>query len=174
MPRRVKIEGGARSALDPNISCELIPFVHDDLPEWNLSVGGVRTIKPSRTLWEKLLILHGLYYGFRDEGRLPADQDRVSRHYYDVAMISQSEVGKSALEDQELWDQVREHNILVFRSAWKKFEKAVPESLRITPQGNLRDSIAKDYARMQGMILGTAPTFDWIIDQLTQVESQLI
>ena len=34
------------------------------------------------------MILHGLHCGYRDVQRLPTDKDRISRHYYDVAMIT--------------------------------------------------------------------------------------
>ena len=68
---RVKIEGGARSALDPNKTCAVKPYIADDLDEWAFSVENITTISPERTYWEKLLILHGAYCGYRDSQRLP-------------------------------------------------------------------------------------------------------
>ena len=71
-------------------------------PRLVLRIGGLRVIAPERTYWEKLLILHGAHCGYRDAGRLPADKDRISRHYYDVAVITATEVGQSALVDMDL------------------------------------------------------------------------
>ena len=170
---RVKIEGGARSALDPHAARSVRPFISGDRPEWQFEITGITTIEPERTYWEKLLILHGAHCGFRDEKRLPSDRDRISRHYYDVAMISDSEIGKSALKNEALATAVRQHNILAFRQAWKKFEEAVPGSLRVMPQPELRREIEKDYAAMQGMILGDAPPFDWLMSQLAMIEATI-
>src|SRR5690606_219178 len=102
-----------------------------------------------------------------------SDRDRLSRHYYDVAMIGDTEVGRKALGDHALATAVREHNLLAFRQAWKKFEEAVPGSLRIVPQAELRREIEKDYAAMQGMILGDTPPFDWIMERLAAIEAEV-
>ncbi len=170
---RVKIEAGARSALDPNLTCTVSPYISDELLDWSFGVEGIRTLAPERTYWEKLLILHGLYYGYEDEGRLPSDRDLISRHYYDVAMMTATESGRSALSNNNLLDAVREHNLIAFRQAWKQFEKAVPGSVRLMPQPELRSLIERDYRAMQGMILGSVPDFAWIMEQLQKAESEI-
>ncbi len=167
---RVKIEAGARSGLEPTLDCTVTPILADELPAWSLEVGNIRVISPERTYWEKLLILHGLHCGYRDEQRLPSDRDRVSRHYYDVAMITATETGSSALTNIELLDAVRHHNLIAFRQAWKRFEEAVPGSLRLVPQAELSSVIESDYGAMEGMILGEAPTFDWVMEQTQYAE----
>ena len=168
---RVKIEAGARSGLDPSLKCAVSPYISNELPDWSFEVGGVRTLSPERTYWEKLLILHGLHYGNEDEGRLPTDRNLTSRHYYDVAMITATDIGRSALSSTELLDSVREHNLITFRQAWKRFEKAVPGSVRLVPQPELRSAIERDYRDMQGMILGRFPDFEWVMEQLQHAES---
>ena len=56
----VKIEAGAKSALDPHRSATIQPYVADDMPAGNLVVPGVVTIDAERTFWDKVVILHGL------------------------------------------------------------------------------------------------------------------
>ncbi len=168
---RVKIEAGARSALDPSQDCMVTPYVADVLPDWSFSSRGIRVIAPERTYWEKLLILHGAHCGFRDTGRLPADKDRISRHYYDAAVITATDVGRSALVDTGLLNSVRNHNLVAFKQAWKRFEEAVPGGVRLVPQEGLRAVIERDYRAMQGMILGEGPDFGWITDQLGHAEA---
>ena len=170
---RIRIEAGARSALDPNTTCDVTPLIGEELPEWSFSVGGIRTINSERTLWEKLLILHGLHCGYRDEQRLPTDKDRISRHYYDCSMILKTESGRNALADFDLLSAVREHNLIAFRQAWKGFEAAVPGTLKFVPQSGLLKVVKRDYAAMEGMILGDAPEFDWVVDILVQAENQV-
>ena len=170
---RVKIEAGARSALDPSQDCMVTPYIAEELPDWSFSSRAIRVIAPERTYWEKLLILHGAHCGYREAGRLPVDKDRISRHYYDVAVITVTEVGRSALVDTGLLDAVRNHNLVAFRQAWKRFEEALPGSVRLVPQAGLRAVIEQDYRAMQGMILGEAPDFGWIMDQLRQAQAAI-
>ena len=170
---RVKIEAGARSALEPSQNCSLAPYVSDELPDQSYEVCNIGVIVPQRTYLEKLLILHGAYSGFRDEKRLPVDRNRISRHYFDVAVMTTHETGQSALRDYELLAEVRRHNLVAFRQRWKRFEDTVPGKLRIVPYGSLRTAIQKDYAAMEGMILGDAPEFEWMIGQLECAEDTI-
>ena len=170
---RVRIELGARSALDPSLTCTVSPYVAEELRAWPFSVDGIRVIAPERTYWEKLLILHGVYCGYRDAERRPADKDRISRHYYDVAMITATETGRAALSNVDLMDAVRSHNLVAFRQAWKRFEEAVPGSVRLVPQPGLRIAIERDYGAMEGMILGEAPKFSWIMEQIQHAEATI-
>ena len=171
-PQRVKIEAGARSALKPGVTSTVSPYVAGDLPDWPFDVGNVATLAPERTFWEKLLILHGLHCGYRDAGRLPADKDRISRHYYDAAVIAATATGESALTDTALLDAVRTHNLVAFRQAWKRFEEAVPGSLRLAPQPELHAVVERDYRAMRDMILGEAPAFGWIVERLRHAEAE--
>lgn len=170
---RVKIEAGARSALGPSQDCMVTPYIADELPGWSFKSGTIRVITPERTYWEKLLFLHGTYCGYRDTGRLPADRDRISRHYYDVAMLTAAEIGRSALVDTDLLDAVRNHNLVAFRQAWKRFEEAIPGSMRLVPQAKLSKVIERDYRAMQDMIHGDIPDFGWITDQLLHAEAMV-
>lgn len=170
---QVKIEAGARSALDPNLACSITPYIADELPDWSLVAENITVIAPERTYLDKLLILHGVHCGYRDSGRLPREKQRISRHYYDVAMITETDIAKSALSDTDLLDDVRAHNTLAFRQAWKKLEEAVPGSLRLLPQEEPRRIIEQDYADMQGMLFGSPPDFSWIMERLEYAESMI-
>lgn len=171
---RVKLEAGARSALVPSTTADVAPYIAPDLAEgWCFDVPNLQVIEPTRTYLEKLLILHGAYCGFQDEKRVPTDKDRISRHYYDVAIITGTEIGRRALADRTLLSSVRAHNLVAFRQAWKRFEEAKPGSLRVVPEDGLRKAIEQDYTAMQGMMLGDAPDFDWVIEQLQVAEKMI-
>lgn len=169
----VKIEAGARSALDPHETRSVAAYIDNELHDMSLDVGNIRVLSAERTYWEKLLILHGAYCGYRDEGRLPADTNRISRHYYDAAKITATPTGASALADRELLAAVRGHNLIAFKQAWKRFDEAVPGSVRLVPKSELRETIERDYSAMQGMILGDAPKFGWIAEQLQSAEAAI-
>lgn len=66
----VKIESGAKSALDPNEERLIVPYIAADaLNGKALTVVGVTTINPERTFLDKILILHGLPIYFAKYGR---------------------------------------------------------------------------------------------------------
>ncbi len=170
---RVKIEAGARSALEPSLTRAVTPYIADELPDWSLDAENIAVITPERTYFDKLLILHGVHCSYRDAERLPNEKQRISRHYYDVAMITATETGRSALSDISLLNEVRVHNTIAFRQAWKRLEEAVPGSLRLVPQAEPRAVIERDYAEMRRMILGDAPDFRWIMEQLESAEATI-
>ena len=59
---------------------------------------------------------------------------------------------------------------MAFRQAWKRFEEAVPGRLHLVPQPEVRVAVERDYRAMGGMIIGTPPSFEWVIEQLTAAE----
>ena len=170
---QVKLEGGARSALTPSRPRSVAPYIADDLPEHELRVNGIDTIAPERTFLDKLLVLHGLHCGYREKDRLPQANSRVSRHYYDFAAISATETGAAALADRALLDDVRNHSMIAFRQAWKRLDEAVPGTVRLAPQPELRAVLEQDYAAMRRMMLGDAPDFGWIVEQIQTAEAAI-
>ena len=80
----VKIEAGAKSALDPHVLSNVRPFAADDLPGIDLQVTGITTVEPQRTYWDKVVILHGRRAWYDRRGQLRHGGQRVSRHYFDV------------------------------------------------------------------------------------------
>lgn len=80
----VKIESGAKSALDPNSILSVRPYLADDTPDLELTVPNVTIVDAERTFWDKVVILHGLRRWFDIRGELRGGGYRVSRHYYDV------------------------------------------------------------------------------------------
>ena len=58
-------------------------------------------------------------------------------------MIASSPTGEAALSDTALLDAVRTHNLVAFRQAWKRFEEAVPGSLRLVPQEELHSAVKR-------------------------------
>lgn len=109
----VRIECGAKSALDPHRAVLIRPYVSEDTPELNLSVLDVTTIEPSRTFWDKVIIVHGLRRWHEIRGELRYDGQRVSRHYYDLHSLLNSPA-KAALEDRALGADCVRHARMFF------------------------------------------------------------
>jgi hypothetical protein len=94
----VKIDAGAKSALDPHVLTTVTPYVANDLAALDLKVTGVTTVEPQRTFWDKVVILHGLRSWHDRRGQLRHGGQRVSRHYFDVFRMLESPLGERAVK----------------------------------------------------------------------------
>ncbi|RWM05400.1 MAG: nucleotidyl transferase AbiEii/AbiGii toxin family protein, partial [Mesorhizobium sp.] len=56
----IRLESGAKSALDPNRPITITPYVGEEAAGIDLTVADVTTIDATRTFWDKVVIAHGL------------------------------------------------------------------------------------------------------------------
>lgn len=169
----VKIEGGAKSALDPHQSRVVTPYLAREVPQLNFEVSGVTTVDPERTFWDKLIILHGLRRWFERRGELRQGGQRISRHYYDVFRLMNSEIARRAVNNRQLATDCALHAQLFFFRADLDLEHAVPGSLALVPPGEMKEPLRRDYAAMAGMIFGEVPPFDAVMETVARLELQL-
>lgn len=167
---RIKLEGGGRSALNPYEELLIAPYITNTLSNWDFSVPNIITISPERTFWDKVMILHWWYCKYRDEHIFLDDTQRLSRHYYDVAMIYKTDIGKKAIANASLREDVRHHTKLFFE---KELTEAIPGSMRLLPLDQFANELEQDYQKMQGMMLGNAPDFNDILQELSNLESEI-
>ena len=66
----VRIEAGAKSALDPHRAVTITPYVAADVRDLDLAVPDVTTIEAARTFWDKVVIVHGLRRWYERRGEL--------------------------------------------------------------------------------------------------------
>jgi hypothetical protein len=166
----VKIESGAKSALDPHIAATVTPYVAQDLPDLDLSVTNVITVKPERTFWDKVMILHGLRQWHDRRGELRHSGQRVSRHYYDVHQLMQAPLAAAWQTDHALAIDCARHARLFFGSADLGLDIAMPGTFTLTPGTAMRDALERDYAAMVGMVFGNVPPLDAVLDSAERFE----
>lgn len=171
--KAVKIESGAKSALDPNSNRVIRPYLESDIPGIDLGVGNVTTVDPERTFWDKVVILHGLRRWFDNRGELKGNGQRVSRHYYDLSQLLVSETGKKALKDRELGADCVAHARMFFNRPAFDLATATPPTFSLRPEGEMLDDLRRDYRAMSGMIFGEAPAFDEVIEAVAELETIL-
>jgi hypothetical protein len=163
--RSVLIETGARSAREPAIARDITPYIQDQLDEteWNLAAPGITLIKPERTFWDKVYILDGMWRA-HEAGKLEVGgADRKSRHHYDVAMMWNTDIGKSAIADRDLAERVR--------VALQAPEEAKPNALRLVPPDDVISALRQDYERGTSlMVFGDPPAFDTLLGELRALE----
>jgi hypothetical protein len=159
----VRIECGAKSALDPHAETEIHPYVAEDTVELNLSVPGVTTIQAVRSFWDKAVIAHGLRRWYEIRGEVGQERQRRSRHYYNLHCLPNSPVGAAALADRDLARDCVRHARMFFNRPDFDLASAQPGSWAVEPNPGMLDRLRVDYERTSSMIFGTAPTFEEIM-----------
>ena len=169
----VRVEAGAKSALDPNRSVAIRPYVSDEATGLDLTVHGVSTIEPGRTFWDKIVIAHGLRRWYERRGILRHEGQRVSRHYYDLHCLLRSNIAKAALDNIDLGADCVRHARMFFDRPDYDLASAVPGRFAIAPAPNMVDALRRDYASTKAMIFGPAPAFEDILTSAARIQGTL-
>lgn len=169
----VKIESGAKSALDPNAIRPIVPYASDDLPELDLTVPNVTVVDAERTFWDKVVILHGLRRWFEIRGELRGGGHRISRHYYDLHTLMQSGLGQGAIADPALGADCVAHARMFFNRPDFDLASAHPPTFVLTPEGEMYDDLRRDYSAMTAMIFGNPPPFEAVVETVVDIEQAI-
>lgn len=169
----VKIEGGAKSALDPHTATTVTPYTAEDVPGGNLVIPGITTVDPRRTFWDKIVILHGLRRWFDHRGQLRHSGQRVSRHYYDVFRLLQSETGRAAEADRDLAEDCARHARMFFNMPDFDLADATAGTWSLVPTAPMMAALERDYDAMGGMIMGRIPRFAEVVAAVVALEDQV-
>ncbi len=153
---RVKLELGARGDPWPIEERIIRPYAADDYPDFfEQPDTSVIVLSARRTFWEKATALHA-------EAHRPAESPTpqyFSRHYYDLAMLLDTEEGKAAATDFALLVQVAKHKTTFFRSSWASYETARPGTLQLLPREMRIKDLRADYRAMAPMMFDKSPPF---------------
>jgi hypothetical protein len=167
----VRIESGAKSALDPNQATLIRPYIADDAPAFDLAVSGVTTIEPGRTFWDKVVIVHGLRRWYERHSVLRQEGQRVSRHYYDLHCLINTGTGHEAVADLALGADCVAHAMMFFNRTDYDLASAAPGTFAIVPVAGMVDALRRDYANTAAMIFGAVPAFDDILASIETLDA---
>lgn len=166
----ILLEIGPLASWLPSDVFEISSMVAEEYPDiFKKAKCTVDTIVVQRTFWEKVTILH-------HEANRPVDipiPTRYSRHYYDLAMMAQSQFKDIALADTKLLENVVEFKQKLYPRKWAKYEDAKAGTLKLLPPKFRYTELEKDYKAMQSMIFGNALNFSDIIGILGELENKI-
>jgi hypothetical protein len=168
---RVKLEFGARGDPWPIETRTIRSYAADDYPGFFEEPDcTVTVLSARRTFWEKATALHAEAH--RPETS-PTPQ-YFSRHYYDVAMLLDTEDGKGAATDFELLGKVAKHKAVFFRSGWANYDSARPGTLRLMPPETRVKDLRTDYRDMASMMFDDKPLpFDEILVRIQKLQDMV-
>lgn len=168
---RVKLELGARGDPWPIEKRTIRPYAAEEYPRFFQDPDSTVTVLSARrTFWEKATALHM-------EAHRPVDSPTpsyFSRHYYDLAMLLDTDEGKAAATDFELLLQVASHKATFFASAWASYDTARPGTLCLMPSEARITDLRADYRAMEPMMFDKdVPTFEDILAQIGNLQDAI-
>ncbi|NOZ35744.1 MAG: nucleotidyl transferase AbiEii/AbiGii toxin family protein [Chlorobi bacterium] len=170
LPKRVLIEIGARSSTEPFERKQIKSLIDAHYTDTKITEREfeVRVIRPEKTFLEKLILLH-------EEFTKPIEKIRhfrMSRHFYDIAQIIETEYGKNALQDKKLFEQIIKHREKFTPIKTVDYTKLELKKLKIFPDDKILELYEKDYNQMQeSMIYGKKQEFNEIIELIKKITS---
>lgn len=167
----VLLEFGGRNVTTPNEEHLLRPYVAAIVPDLQFPEATVLVLSPSRTFWEKATLVHVACN--RSDPKL--DADRQSRHWHDLAVLADHDIGKTSTADRQLLEDVVKHKNVFFRASYTNYEACLSGDLRLIPKTPLLDTLKLDYEKMiaDGMFEGEPPTFEAIISRLDKLATEI-
>jgi hypothetical protein len=157
----VLIEFGGRNITEPNEEHEVRPDIAEHVAELDFPRSTVSVLSPTRTFWEKATLIHVECQ--RDEFRTGAE--RLSRHWYDLAMLADLAHGQAAVADRALLADVVKHKKVFYNASYANYEACLAGQLRLIPEDAALAALREDFQRMigAGMFIGEPPAFDAIV-----------
>jgi len=167
----VLVEFGGRNITEPSQVYELRPYVADVVTELTFPVARVDVLSPMRTFWEKATLIHVECH----RGEFRSNVERLSRHWYDLAMLAEHSVGLQALEDRKLLADVVKHKKVFFNASYANYNACLSGQFRLLPEEAVLSALQLDFERMlrAGMFFGEQPSFANIVTRLRELEAKI-
>lgn len=166
----VRLEFGGRNELWPSEAGTVTSYCAEVFPDQVPDLAATTNVlRAERTFWEKATLLHA-------EHHRPAHKqagERLSRHYYDIVMLSRVGIAESALQDPKLREAVVSHKQIFFPSKWASYETALPGSFRLMPNPSTVEAVRTDYRMMDEMFFEKPPEFDQILMEAGALEKRI-
>ena len=169
IPPRVKIEISSLSMDEPTELrpiCSLIgeSFDGEDTDAESL----VRTVVPTRTFLEKLFLLAEEFQ--KEKPR----SVRMSRHLYDLEKLMDTEYGKEALSNRELYDSIVKHRKTYYALKYVDYALHAPATIKFTIPESIMEAWQDDYADMKRFfIYGESLEFNVLMQRINELQERV-
>jgi hypothetical protein len=168
---RVKIEFGGRNSIDPQDEIAIRPYLADLDLALDFPSASVRVLSPIRTFWEKATLAH-------DECNRPEwthEGERFARHWYDLARLADQDIGRRALTERAVLEDVIRIKSAFYYRATSDYPSCLAGGFQLIPDGARCDRLGHDFDEMVrvGMFSKTPPSFDAITVRLTDLQNEI-
>lgn len=166
---KVVIEVGARSLREPSSPREITSIISEVFPSTSFAAAPflVQTVDPKRTFLEKAFLLHELFY----KGEIGCD--RMSRHFYDLERLMDTEHATMAMQDKELYSGIISHREIFNKVTGVDYASHQSGAVNFIPPDDLKGVWEADYKAMQeNMIYGESLPFQELIERLQELQNR--
>ena len=108
----VLLEFGGRNVIEPNEQRTIHADMADLTPDIDYPAATVTVLSPVRTFWEKATLIHVECH----RRRLANHPERLARHWFDLTRLAAHGIGRAALADRELLEDVVRHKKVFFHA----------------------------------------------------------
>jgi FMN phosphatase YigB (HAD superfamily) len=99
---------------------------------------------------------------------------RMSRHLYDLFLLSESNYANIALDDTPLYHRIVAHRQHYIRQTGINYENHGMQSISFLPPNAILERYEEDYEKMKlNMIYGKAPAFIDLIEKLRALQDKI-
>lgn len=168
VPAKVKIEISCLSMDEPfeprSISSIISAHFPDD--DWD-SKCSIPVVLPSRTFLEKAFLLN-------EEFQKPVPRSlRMTRHLYDLEKLMDTEFGKMALSDKELYGKIVEHRRKFYHVGYADYDKDYPETIKLLPPERCLKEWETDYGEMlEHFVYGDSLSFADLLIRIAELQGR--
>lgn len=139
IPPKVKIEFGSLSMDEPIKEKTIRSYYSEYDPECDEMSVVFRTVVPTRTFLEKMFLLHEEFQKEHPRSL------RMSRHLYDLEKLMDTEFGKEALSNKELYNEVVRHREVYNHIEGIDYSSHSSNTISFVPPQSVMDSWKSDY-----------------------------
>ena len=164
----VKIEVSCLSLSEPFEARPITSLLHDTFADLDTEICcSINTVSPERTFLEKTFLLNEEFQKAKPRTR------RMSRHFYDLEKLMDTEFGKKALADQVLYNRIIEHRRQFYNLHYVDYELNRSDKITFYPSQELIEAFRADYANMvSAFIFKEAPSFDALMQRIALLQAR--
>jgi hypothetical protein len=170
---RILIEISSRSLIEPFEIRELKSLISTVYPDQKFIDKPIEipTVLPSRTLLEKMFLLH-------EEFQKPKDRKiksaRMTRHLYDISRLMKTPYLDQALKDKNLYSTIIKHRSKLTKVSWVDYSTLDYKTLKFTPPKDVLEEYKKDYLAMEeSMFYGETELFEELMKKLSKLNQRV-
>ena len=168
MPTQVKIEISCMSMHEPTQMIRIPSIIAQAYPKDDETVVEFSTVVPTRTFLEKIFLLN------EEFAKEKPRTNRMSRHLYDLERLMDTDFGRDALKNRELYSEIVEHRRVFYALKYFDYDKHAPSTVTIIPPEQLMHLWKDDYEEMRkSYIYGHALTFEELIARMEELVQRI-
>lgn len=168
VPAAVKIEISCLSMEEPFEIKEISTIISKHYPEDDLGTSAkIPTVLPERTFLEKAFLLCEEFQ--KNEPR----SYRMSRHLYDLDRLKDTEYGKRALADDQLYTNIVEHRRKFYHVGYADYDKDYRDRIEFYPPDNCIKAWESDYNDLlTSFVYGDRKTFAELLASIAELQTR--